>query len=150
MKVTLNCITHSRIEVTDCDENGEFGRILTPEEYIIYAARVSSPDNRLNHETAPKLLKYLIDHKHWSPFEMVSIGIEIVTSRAIAQQILRHRSNSFQEFSQRYAEATQMEPVQLRYQSEKNRQSSSNPVMDAYCNSLVEEALEVCQRNYKL
>lgn len=72
--------------------------IKTPEDLITYCARVSNPSNQLNTETAPKLLKYLIQHKHWSPFEMVSMTVEIKTSRAIAAQILRHRSFSFQEF----------------------------------------------------
>lgn len=99
--------------------------LMTAEDLIVYTARVSNPDNQNNAASAPKLLKYLIDNKHWSPFEMVDMTVEIKTSRAIAQQILRHRSFSFQEFSQRYAVATEMEPVQLRKQAEKNRQSSS-------------------------
>lgn len=99
--------------------------VITPEEYIIWCARVSSPENRLNHETAPKLLRYLIDSGHWSPFEMVSIGIEIETSRAIGTQLLRHRSFSFQEFSQRYSKVEAIEPVELRMQAAKNRQSST-------------------------
>lgn len=99
--------------------------VLSPENLIVYTARVSNPSNQLNMETADKLLKFLIDNKHWSPFEMVDMTVEIVTSRAIAQQILRHRSFSFQEFSQRYAEVTEMEPVQLRRQATKNRQSST-------------------------
>ena len=81
--------------------------ILTPEDLISYIARVSNPNNQMNTETAPRLLKYLIDHKHWSPFEQVSLTYEIVTSRAIAAQILRHRSFCFQEFSQRYSISTQ-------------------------------------------
>lgn len=117
MKTTLNCITLPTINS------------LTTEEYIIYAARVSS-SNRLDNDTAPKLMKYLIDHGHWSPFEMISIGIEIETSRAIAQQMLRHRSFSFQEFSQRYAKVTKLEPVQLREQAETNRQSSVSEIED--------------------
>jgi len=96
----------------------------TPEEYIIWAARVSNPGNRINKDTAPKLLKYLIDNKHWSPFEMVSMAFEIQTSRAIAQQLLRHRSFSFQEFSQRYSKVEAIEEIELRYQALKNRQSS--------------------------
>ena len=80
--------------------------IKTAEDLIVYKARVSNPSNQLNNETAPKLLKYLIKHKHWSPFEMAHMGVEIKTSRAIAAQILRHRSFSFQEFSQRYSSAT--------------------------------------------
>lgn len=96
----------------------------TPEELIVYTARVSNPANQMNMETAPKLLRYLIRKKHWSPFEMVDMCVEIKTSRAIAAQILRHRSFSFQEFSQRYAEVTDFEPVQLRKQGVTNRQSS--------------------------
>lgn len=101
---------------------------LTPEELIVYIARVSNPSNQLNTETSDKLINYLIKNKHWSPFEMVDMTVEIVTSRAIAQQILRHRSFSFQEFSQRYAKVTEIEPVLLRKQAESNRQSSSENI----------------------
>ena len=96
------------------------------EDLIAYCARVSNPSNQNNTATAPKLLKYLIKHKHWSPFEMASMTLEIKTSRAIAAQILRHRSFSFQEFSQRYSVAQDLEEVQLRKQAEKNRQSSTD------------------------
>ena len=72
---------------------------------IAYCARVSNPGNQHNEETSEKLIKYLMKHKHWSPFEMVSVCLEIKTTRDIARQILRHRSFSFQEFSQRYAQA---------------------------------------------
>jgi len=96
--------------------------INSPEELIVYCARVSNPTNQLNKETSPKLLKYLITHKHWSPFEMVSMCVEIQTSRAIAAQILRHRSFSFQEFSQRYSETQELEPVEWRKQGKTNRQ----------------------------
>ena len=71
------------------------------EDFIAYCARVSNPENQNNTKTAPRLLKFLIKHKHWSPFEMVDITVSIKTSRAIAAQLLRHRSFSFQEFSQR-------------------------------------------------
>ena len=74
------------------------------QEVVAYCARVSNPDNQINSETSEKLLKYLIREKHWSPFEMVSVCMEIETTRDIARQILRHRSFSFQEFSQRYAD----------------------------------------------
>ena len=74
------------------------------QEVVAYCARVSNPDNQVNSETSEKLLKYLIREKHWSPFEMVSVCMEIETTRDIARQILRHRSFSFQEFSQRYAD----------------------------------------------
>jgi thymidylate synthase (FAD) len=87
-------------------------------------ARVSNPANQDNPETAPKLLKYLVANKHWSPFEMVNICVEIETTRDIARQILRHRSFSFQEFSQRYAVATMFDHRETRLQDVKNRQSS--------------------------
>jgi thymidylate synthase (FAD) len=122
---------------------------MSAEEYMIYCARVSSPDNRLNHETAPKLLKYLLDAGHWSPFEMISIGFEIETSRAIAQQILRHRSFSFQEFSQRYSKVEAMEPVELRMQAEKNRQSSVDVLEENnILYSLVEQHAKDTQKLY--
>lgn len=102
--------------------------IGSSEEIIVYTARVSNPENQSNFQTAEKLLKYLINHKHWSPFEMADMTVEIKTSRAIAQQIIRHRSFSFQEFSQRYSSATVIEPLELRYKAETNRQSSSDAV----------------------
>ena len=99
----------------------------TPDDdnLVAYMARVSNPANQDNKDTAPKLISYLIKHKHWSPFEMVSMCVEIETTRSIAAQILRHRSFSFQEFSQRYAEVTDP-PVlpDLRRQDTKNRQNS--------------------------
>ena len=102
---------------------------ITPdaENLVAYMARVSNPANQDNQETAPKLIRYLIKHKHWSPLEMVSMCVEINTTRSIAAQILRHRSFSFQEFSQRYAEVT--DPPQLpdlRRQDTKNRQNSTD------------------------
>jgi thymidylate synthase (FAD) len=100
---------------------------LKADEFIAYVARVSNPSNQMNTETAPKLLKYLAKHKHWSPFEMVNIVMEIETTRDIARQILRHRSFSFQEFSQRYADPTQdlgFELREARLQDQKNRQNS--------------------------
>lgn len=102
--------------------------ISSAEELITYCARVSNPTNQLNTETAPRLLAYLIKHKHWSPFEMVSMCVEIQTSRAIAAQILRHRSFSFQEFSQRYSETQELEPVEWRKQGKTNRQVGDDVV----------------------
>ncbi len=93
-------------------------------ELIAYAARVSNPENQANGKTAPKLLAYLIKHEHWSPFEIVSMTIEIKTTRDIGRQILRHRSFSFQEFSQRYAVSEDFETREARLQDEKNRQNS--------------------------
>ena len=100
---------------------------ITPnaEELISYMARVSNPSNQSNTETSAKLIKYLIDHQHWSPFEMVNMCVSIETTRSIAAQILRHRSFSFQEFSQRYAPVTEMAKIpELRTQDLKNRQNS--------------------------
>jgi thymidylate synthase (FAD) len=94
------------------------------EEKVAYMARVSNPNNQDNPETAPKLLSYLVRNKHWSPFEMVNVCMEIECTRDIARQILRHRSFSFQEFSQRYAEALDVEYSEVRLQDEKNRQNS--------------------------
>ena len=96
----------------------------TAADLIAYTARVSNPANQNNTATAPKLLRYLIREQHWSPFEMVHMTMEIKTTRDIARQILRHRSFSFQEFSQRYAVATEFETREARLQDEKNRQNS--------------------------
>lgn len=90
-------------------------------------ARVSAPKNESNMDTAPRLIRYLINHKHWSPFEMANLCVEINTTRAISAQILRHRSFSFQEFSQRYADTNQLGSAvipHLRRQDQKNRQNS--------------------------
>ena len=94
------------------------------QEMVAFCARVSNPDNQMNSETSTGLIKYLIKHKHWSPFEMVSACLEIKTTRDIARQILRHRSFSFQEFSQRYAVATDFETREARMQDPVNRQNS--------------------------
>ena len=114
-EVNLICVTKPSA-ITDCH---------TPGDLVAYAARVSNPANQSNTQTAPKLLKYLIKHKHWSPFEMVHITMEIKTTRDIARQILRHRSFAFQEFSQRYAVAENIGcDREARLQDEKNRQNS--------------------------
>ena len=116
MNVKLVAITQPKIE-----------GLKSAEDIISYCARVSNPSNQMNTETAPRLVKYLIKHQHWSPFEMASATIEIVTSRAIAAQILRHRSFAFQEFSQRYADPTKdlgFESREARLQDMKNRQNS--------------------------
>ena len=97
------------------------------EEMIVKMARVSAPKNESNMDTAPRLIRYLINHKHWSPFEMANLCVEINTTRAISAQILRHRSFSFQEFSQRYADTNQLGSAvipHLRRQDQKNRQNS--------------------------
>jgi len=106
---------------------------ITPdaEKSIVYCARVSNPSNQTNFDSAPKLIKYLIANKHWSPFEMAHITVQIKTSRGISAQILRHRSFTFQEFSQRYAavdEKTGLVTYAARRQDKKNRQNSIDDV----------------------
>jgi len=101
--------------------------ITDAQELIAYCARVSNPSNQFNNDTSSKLIGYLIRHKHWSPLEMVSACLEITTTRDIARQILRHRSFSFQEFSQRYADPTKdlnFVRREARLQDTKNRQNS--------------------------
>ncbi len=99
--------------------------VETAEQFIAYCARVSNPSNQLNNETAEKLLQYCIRNKHWSIFETVHLTMSINTTRDIGRQILRHRSFSFQEFSQRYANVRVMsEPREARWQDTKNRQNS--------------------------
>jgi thymidylate synthase (FAD) len=102
--------------------------ISDAQELIAYCARVSNPSNQLNTETSEKLIRYLIKHAHWSPLEMVSVCMEITTTRDIARQILRHRSFSFQEFSQRYADPVrdlEFELRSARLQDSTNRQNST-------------------------
>jgi len=98
------------------------------QDLVAYCARVSNPQNQANTKTTPKLLNYLIKHKHWSPFEMASATIEVTTTRDIARQLLRHRSFSFQEFSQRYADIRDLDSNfvirEARMQDTKNRQNS--------------------------
>jgi len=128
MKVKLVSVTSSKIEGMN-----------NAEEIIVYCARVSSPKNQLNKESSSKLLSFLIKHAHWSPFELASMCLEIKTSRGIAAQILRHRSFSFQEFSQRYSEVQGLEPLELRKQADKNRQSSSDAFTNGLLNTKVRE-----------
>ena len=112
----------SEFEAWDSEE------LLDCQDLVAYCARVSNPSNQNNKETNEKLLKYLVKHKHWSPFEMVNACLEINTTRDIAHQIVRHRSFSFQEFSQRYANPEEMGEMfvhrEARLQDKKNRQNS--------------------------
>jgi thymidylate synthase (FAD) len=131
----------------------EMKGIKNAEDLVAFCARVSNPSNQMNVETAPKLLKFLIKHKHWSPFELVDMCVEIKTSRGIAAQILRHRSFSFQEFSQRYSIANEFEDIELRLQGDKNRQVGEilmNTNTDAYdkVNELLIESLSLSQHCY--
>ena len=109
---------------TDPSHGGKIS--MTPEDMIAYCARVSNPTNQLNTETSSKLLAYCVKNQHWSVFEMVNVVFEINTTRDIARQILRHRSFSFQEFSQRYADPSQLGFTvrEARLQDKKNRQNS--------------------------
>jgi thymidylate synthase (FAD) len=117
-----------KVKLISYSQSPQFpGRSESALDLVAYCARVSNPANQNNKETSEKLVKYLMKHKHWSPLEMVSACIEIETTRDIARQILRHRSFSFQEFSQRYADPTQdlsFEYRQARLQDPKNRQNS--------------------------
>jgi len=118
------------------------------QELIAYCARVSNPSNQFNVETADKLIRYLIKHKHWSPLEMVSACLEIETTRDIARQILRHRSFSFQEFSQRYADPTKDLSFVLRearLQDTKNRQNSID-IDDSIGNIILKDEWERRQK----
>jgi thymidylate synthase (FAD) len=121
----------------------------TPEDLMVYCARVSNPSNQLNTATGAKLLAYCIEHGHWSVFETASMTVEITTSRAIAAQILRHRSFTFQEFSQRYAEASDFEPVELRGQAKTNRQSSSELIDNEKLTNEVREYINDAIDNYE-
>lgn len=136
-------ITQPNVTNTDC---------VTAEELIAYAARVSNPGNQNNNETAPKLLKYLAKNRHWSPFEMVHVVMEITTTRDIARQILRHRSFSFQEFSQRYAVASNMVVSEARLQDNKNRQNSienEDTFLEEEWVAAQEELIDIVQATYK-
>jgi len=125
MKVKLISYTQPTVEMNEQD-------LKTAQDLIAFTARVSNPANQMNTETSEKLLKYLMKHQHWSPFEMVSACIEIETTRDIAHQIVRHRSFAFQEFSQRYAEPKLLGDMdtdqfvirETRLQDTKNRQNS--------------------------
>lgn len=143
MSVSLEAITVPRVD-----------GISTAEEFIAYAARVSNPGAQINNDTAPKLLKYLAKHKHWSPFEMVHVCMKIVTTRDIGRQILRHRSFSFQEFSQRYAVVEDnFVQREARLQDHKNRQNSI-PNEDKVLATIWEQAqstvASVCRNAYEL
>ena len=125
--------------------------IADAQELIAYCARVSNPANQFNTETSEKLIRYLVRHQHWSPLEMVSACMEIVTTRDIARQILRHRSFSFQEFSQRYADPTaELDDAfvirEARLQDTKNRQNSVDVPLDSPENRILAYDWERAQK----
>lgn len=126
------------ISYSQATDEYEFDGLTNVQDLIAFCARVSNPSNQFNTDTSEKLIKYLIKHQHWSPLEMVSACLEIQTTRDIARQILRHRSFSFQEFSQRYADPIKDLSFVLRearLQDTKNRQNSvenNNPAIEAF------------------
>jgi thymidylate synthase (FAD) len=126
--------------------------IVNTQELVAYCARVSNPSNQSNTETSEKLIRYLIKHQHWSPLEMVSACLEIETTRDIARQILRHRSFSFQEFSQRYAVADLgVEYKEARLQDNKNRQNSieiDDPALSSAWQLKQQRVVETTQEVY--
>jgi thymidylate synthase (FAD) len=128
--------------------------LMDAQELIAFCARVSNPSNQFNMETADKLIRYLVKHKHWSPLEMVSACLEIETTRDIARQILRHRSFSFQEFSQRYADPTKDLDFVLRearLQDTKNRQNSvitDNHELMTEWNRRQQQVIDLVKENY--
>jgi thymidylate synthase (FAD) len=135
----------SKVTLIHSTQNGD--------ELIAYMARVSNPTNQDNKDSS-KLIKYLIKHKHWSPFEMVNMCVEINTTRSISSQILRHRSFSFQEFSQRYSSVEELElpsPPELRLQDLKNRQNSidSDDIDKLNWQATIQLHYSKCYRLYK-
>ena len=144
MNVELVSYTKSEIEGID-----------NLQELVAYCARVSNPDNQLNNETSEKLITYLIDNEHWSPLEMVNVCLEIKTTRDIARQILRHRSFSFQEFSQRYANPTKelnFVNREARLQDKSNRQNSiknDDLVLSMKFQTKQSELIDAAIKNYK-
>jgi thymidylate synthase (FAD) len=145
-------ITQPLIDVNGALPNNDRDR-LTVDEFVAYVARVSNPTNQGNKLTAKKLLKYLIKNKHWSPFEMVHAVGDVNTTRDIGRQILRHRSFSFQEFSQRYADPTKMEFVlrEARLQDKTNRQASikiDNKELHTEWNFIQKELIEKAKEAY--
>jgi len=130
--------------------------IQTPVDLVAYCARVSNPTNQTNSETSEKLIKYLMKHRHWSPLEMVDVTMEIETTRDIARQMLRHRSFSFQEFSQRYSDVSALgdmfEYSEVRLQDPKNRQNSlagADEEMRIYWEDMQRAVIYTCQDVYR-
>ena len=149
MKVKLISYSEISSEIVD-----EFQSSPDLQDLVAYCARVSNPSNQSNNETSDRLLRYLIKNQHWSPFEMVNICLEITTTRDIARQILRHRSFSFQEFSQRYADPVKELNFVLRearLQDTKNRQNSiatDDPILRATWEKLQAELIMAAKNAY--
>lgn len=152
MKVKL--ISHSQLPSAEIAQ-GDWAADTTLQDLVAYCARVSNPANQMNTETTEKLVAYLANHKHWSPFEMVSVCLEVETTRDIARQLLRHRSFSFQEFSQRYADPTKdlsFETREARLQDPKNRQNSiatDDQTLKQIWNSMQKNVIDQAQVAYQ-
>lgn len=159
LMATVNLISYTQPYVDAIDER----EIFDIQELVAFCARVSNPQNQNNSKTSAKLLEYLIRHKHWSPFEMVSVCLEVVTTRDIGRQILRHRSFAFQEFSQRYADPTDAGSGldysirECRLQDPVNRQNSiaidENNIEQKYLDHVwkkkQQELIALCDQTYK-
>ena len=135
--------------------NGSDVELRDVQELIAYCAKVSNPKGQVNLGTSQRLLEYLVKHKHWSPFEMASATLEVVTTRDIARQFLRHRSFSFQEFSQRYADPRDMENTfvlrEARLQDTTNRQNSvdfDNPALSGEWNMRQQAVIDAAKEHY--
>ena len=147
-----------KVELVNYSKPPSYHSSQSLQDLVAYCARVSNPENQNNTQTNEKLIRYLIKNNHWSPLEMVSICLEIETTRDIARQILRHRSFSFQEFSQRYAvvDTSAFERRECRLQDETNRQNSieltgelSNVVLEDDWETVQDYVAEVCENAYK-
>lgn len=150
MKVELVSCTKPAGKLSESD-------VKDVKDLIAYCARVSNPANQMNTKTTDKLLRYLKKHRHWSPFEMADVTLEIETTRDIARQMLRHRSFSFQEFSQRYSDVEALgemfEFSEVRLQDEKNRQNSvevDDNVLQEWWENQQKEIADVCFATYRL
>jgi thymidylate synthase (FAD) len=150
MLVSVKLISYSRVS-----ETVDYSDIADMKDLVAYCARVSNPSNQNNKDTSEKLIQYLIKHKHWSPLEMVSVCLEIETTRDIARQILRHRSFSFQEFSQRYADPVkELQFIRrgARLQDPKNRQNSieAAPIdVQDHWDMKQQEVIKLCKEVYQ-
>jgi thymidylate synthase (FAD) len=142
MNVELKSLT---VPMQELQDKG----IKSAEDFIVYCARVSNPSNQFNSETGERLINYCIKHQHWSIFEQAFCTFEVTTSRAIAAQILRHRSFTFQEFSQRYSTATDLEPIEFRMQGKTNRQVGDEPrTLSIVEQGMVDAAQKACLKTY--
>jgi thymidylate synthase (FAD) len=150
MLVSVKLVSYSRVP-----ETVDYSDIADMKDLVAYCARVSNPSNQNNKDTSEKLIQYLIKHKHWSPLEMVSVCLEIETTRDIARQILRHRSFSFQEFSQRYADPVkELQFIRrgARLQDPKNRQNSieAAPIdVQDHWDMKQQEVIKLCKEVYQ-